>query len=274
MPCKGDRKKFPLPFGKSAGCPWRAGEKKFSQIPAYSGLRGVVRNEGEFLQINVHFPFCWFVGISERNIAAALAKSPLAALKVLRESHTEEAATFLEQDSTTVPNFALRLILSCGNLVGVATPSPPFCDLRRLKKSTHERRFTAMKRYNTPHRHRVIKTRLTEEEYAEFSERVTLCKMSQAEFIRQALTKSRICPVITVSPVNDELLSVVGKLTAEYGKIGGNLNQIARCLNEYGAPYNALSQEVRAAIAELAALKFEVLQKVGEVVGNVQTYQL
>ena len=57
-----------------------------------------------------------------------------------------------------------------------------------------------MKRYNTPHRRRVIKTRLTEEEYAEFSERVTLCKMSQAEFIRQALIKSSIRPVITVSP--------------------------------------------------------------------------
>ena len=127
-----------------------------------------------------------------------------------------------------------------------------------------------MRKYNTPHRHRVIKTRLTEEEYAEFSERVTLCKMSQAEFIRQALIKSSIRPVITVSPVND----AVGKLTAEYGKIGGNLNQIARCLNEYGAPYNALSQEVRAATAELAALKFEVLQKVGEAVGNIQTYQL
>ena len=116
-----------------------------------------------------------------------------------------------------------------------------------------------MKRYNTPHRRRVIKTRLTEEEYAGFSERVTLCQMSQAEYIRQALTKSRIRPVITVSPVNEELLSAVGKLTAEYGKIGGNLNQIARSLNEYGAPYNALSKEVRAAIAELAALKFEVL---------------
>ena len=131
-----------------------------------------------------------------------------------------------------------------------------------------------MKKYNTPNRRRVIKTRLTEEEYAEFSERVTLCKMSQAEFIRQALIKSSIRPVITVSPVNDELLSAVGKLTAEYGKIGGNLNQIARCLNEYGAPYNALSQEVRAAIAELAALKFEVLQKVGEAAHNIQTYQL
>ena len=124
------------------------------------------------------------------------------------------------------------------------------------------------KKYNTPHRSRVIKTRLTGEEYAEFSERVSFCQMSQAEYIRQALTKSRI------RPVNDGMLSAVGKLTAEYGKIGGNLNQIARCLNEYGAPYNALSNEVRAAIAELAALKFEVLQKVGEAVGNVQTYQL
>ena len=60
-----------------------------------------------------------------------------------------------------------------------------------------------MKKYNTPHRRRVIKTRLTEEEYTEFSERVSLCKMSQSEYIRQALIKSRICPVINVSPVND-----------------------------------------------------------------------
>lgn len=52
-----------------------------------------------------------------------------------------------------------------------------------------------MKRYNTPHRSRVIKIRLTREEYTEFSERVTLCQMSQAEYIRQALTKSRIYPI-------------------------------------------------------------------------------
>ena len=77
-----------------------------------------------------------------------------------------------------------------------------------------------------------------------------------------------------MSPVNDELLAAVGKLTAEYGRIGGNLNQIARYLNEYGVPYNALSGEIRAAISDLAVLKFEVLQKVGEAVGNIQTYQL
>ena len=121
------------------------------------------------------------------------------------------------------------------------------------------------KRYNTPHRSRVVKTRMTEEEYAEFAERLSAYNMSQAEFIRQA---------ITVSPVNDELLAAVGKLTAEYGRIGGNLNQIARTLNEWHSPYPQLAGEVRAAVSDLAALKFEILQKVGDAVGNIQTYQL
>ena len=121
------------------------------------------------------------------------------------------------------------------------------------------------KRYNTPHSSRVVKTRMTEEEYAEFAERLSAYNMSQAEFIRQA---------ITVSPVNDELLAAVGKLTAEYGRIGGNLNQIARTLNEWHSPYPQLAGEVRAAFSDLAALKFEVLQKVGDAVGNIQTYQL
>ena len=110
------------------------------------------------------------------------------------------------------------------------------------------------KRYNTPHRSRVVKTRLSEDEYADFTARLAPYGISQSEFLRQAIRRTAIRPVIHVSAVNDELLSAVGKLTAEYGKIGGNLNQIARYLNEYGAPYNALSGEVRAAIADLAAL--------------------
>ena len=90
-----------------------------------------------------------------------------------------------------------------------------------------------MKRYNTPHRSRVVKTRMTEEEYAEFAQRLSAYNMSQAEFIRQAITGAAIRPIITVSPVNDELLAAVGKLTAEYGRIGGNLNQIARTLKHF-----------------------------------------
>ena len=64
---------------------------------------------------------------------------------------------------------------------------------------------------------------MTEEEYADFTERLKHYDMSQSEFIRQAITRATIRPIVTVSPVNDELLSAVGRLTAEYGKIGGNL---------------------------------------------------
>ena len=89
-----------------------------------------------------------------------------------------------------------------------------------------------MKRYNMPHRSRVVKTRLTDEEYADFTARLAPYGMSQSEFIRQAITRATIRPIVTVSPVNDELLAAVGKLTAEYGRIGGNLNPAARCAQQ------------------------------------------
>lgn len=109
------------------------------------------------------------------------------------------------------------------------------------------------KKYNTPHRRHVVKTRLSDEEYTDFTGRLAAYEISQSEFIRQAIRGATIRPVITVSPVNDGLLAALSKLTAEYGKIGGNLNQIARSLNEYGSPYRGLEKEVRGAAADLAA---------------------
>ena len=130
------------------------------------------------------------------------------------------------------------------------------------------------KKYNTPHRSRVVKTRLSEDEYADFTARLAPYGISQSEFLRQAIRRATIRPIIHVSAVNDELLSAVGKLTAEYGRIGGNLNQIARTLNEWHRPYPAMAKELREAAADLAALKYEVLKKVGDAVGNTQAYQL
>ena len=130
------------------------------------------------------------------------------------------------------------------------------------------------KSYQTPKRKIVVKTRMTEEEYANFTERVKFCGISQSEFIRRAIENAIIKPVITVSPVNEKLLSTVGQLIAQLGKIGGNLNQIARFLNEHGTPYNSLSGEIRAAISDLADLKFEILRKVGDAVGDIQTLKL
>ncbi len=52
------------------------------------------------------------------------------------------------------------------------------------------------------------------------------------------------------------------------------MNQIARSLNEYEAPYRELASDVRTAIGELHDLKYELLRKVGDAIGDVQAYQL
>ena len=129
------------------------------------------------------------------------------------------------------------------------------------------------KRYNTPHRSHVVKTRLTDEEYADFTERLAPYGISQSEFLRQAIRRTTIRPVLHVSQSMTSC-SPLGKLTAEYGRIGGNLNQIARTLNEWHSPYPAMAKELREAAADLAALKYEVLKKVGDAVGNTQAFRL
>ena len=216
----------------------------------------------------------------------------------MRESLQSRRASFYH--GAKIRNSAVLPL--AGNLLGSAFPKPCYaaCAAKNLPKPFGNFAFLVVwvvkgaaclfqtttpeyhaqkgvipiaKRYNTPHRSRVVKTRLSEDEYADFTARLAPYGISQSEFLRQAIRRTTIRPVIHVSAVNDELLSAVGKLAAEYGRIGGNLNQIARYLNEYGAPYNALSGEVRAAISDLAVLKYEVLKKVGDAVGNTQAYQ-
>ena len=117
------------------------------------------------------------------------------------------------------------------------------------------------KTYNTPKRTHIVKTRLDDEEHADLLRRLEI-------------SGATIKPTILATLVSDDLLAAIGKLTAEYGRIGNNLNQIARHLNEWRSPYPAMAKELQDAAADLATLKFEVMKKVGDAVGNVQAYKL
>ena len=124
------------------------------------------------------------------------------------------------------------------------------------------------KKYNTPHRSRVVKTRLSEDEYADFTARLAPYGISQSEFLRQAIRRTTIRPVIHVSAVNDELLSAVGKLAAEYGKIGGNLNQIARYFNQGGIISTEMKNEIRKSLRDIYEMKYEVMKMAGDFRGS------
>lgn len=130
------------------------------------------------------------------------------------------------------------------------------------------------KTYNTPKRTHIVKTRLDDEEHADFLRQVEIYGMNQSEFIREAISGATIRPVIVASTVNDQSLAAIGKLTAEFGRIGNNLNQIARHLNECHTPYPNIAKELQNASADLATLKFEVMEKVGDAIGDIQAYQL
>lgn len=130
------------------------------------------------------------------------------------------------------------------------------------------------KTYNTPKRTHIVKTRLDDEEHADFLRRLEIYGMNQSEFIREAISGATIKPTIVATLVSDDLLAAVGKLIAEYGRIGNNLNQIARHLNEWHSPYPAMAKELQNAVADLAILKFEVMKKVGDAVGNIQAHKL
>ena len=117
--------------------------------------------------------------------------------------------------------------------------------------------------------HRVT-IRLTDTEFSIIENTAEQADMTISEYMRKQIMEGQVNTKFEIVADVKEIKKLIGEL----GKIGSNLNQIARALNEYGTPYNALSVEVRAAISDLAALKFEVLRKVGDAVGNIQTYQL
>ena len=166
-----------------------------------------------------------------------------------------------------------------GILLGSAFPKPCFAlrrksDPVRLRTIRTKGEPMSRKKYNTPHPTHIVKTRLTDKQYATFTQTLDHCKLSQSEFIRQAITGRSIKATIRISHVDDELLQNVSRLTAEYGKIGSNLNQIAKRLNEFGEPYSGMVQELKAASADLSGLKYEMQRKIGDAIGDIQTYQL
>ena len=128
------------------------------------------------------------------------------------------------------------------------------------------------KTYNTPKRKNVVKTRLDDAELLVLDWRAEQSGISRSEYLR-GLIFGVFHPTIQVTCHDDETLAEIGKLTTAMGRIGNNLNQIARCLNTYDAPYPELSEEVKDAISDLNELKFKVLQTTGDSLGNVQTYQ-
>ena len=117
------------------------------------------------------------------------------------------------------------------------------------------------------HRH-FIGVRLTDVELNLLDQGAASFSISRSEYVRKLLLEKQIYhQVEVVADMND-----LKKLVSEYGKIGSNLNQIARYFNTGGSRYLAVENEIHQCIADLFQLRKEVLKLAGGKNGNRKTY--
>ena len=115
-----------------------------------------------------------------------------------------------------------------------------------------------------PVKERFIGFRVTDELYGIIETEASQAKMSVSEYCRTLATNKRVAIRKEVVFDNPELLSALSNL----GKIGSNLNQIARHLNEGNSIDATLRKELLQCITELRNIREEIKEMAGEYRGG------
>ena len=111
-----------------------------------------------------------------------------------------------------------------------------------------------------------ITIRLSDELYQRIKTDAREDRISPVEYVRQMLTKGRVT-------IRQEIIAEIPelkKVIAELGKIGSNLNQIARHFNGGGANSSYFYEQVMQALGDLFDMKYEIEKLGGEFRGYSQ----
>ena len=120
------------------------------------------------------------------------------------------------------------------------------------------------KEFTHPHR---VYLRLSDLEYEIVSNYAQQANLTIAEFCRQQIVGKKV--VVKYEIVAD--VPELKKLVAEFGKIGSNLNQIARHFNSGGIHSQEMRKAINQSIARIYEMKFEVLKMAGDFLGYTET---
>ncbi len=103
------------------------------------------------------------------------------------------------------------------------------------------------------HNHRIM-LRLTDAEYERLSALAEAATLPLAAYIRRQITGKQV--IIKYELVAD--LTELKKLIAKFGKIGSNLDQIARHFNSGGIHSQEIRRTIRQSITDIYEMKYEV----------------
>ena len=127
---------------------------------------------------------------------------------------------------------------------------------------------------NPNNRTHIIKFRVTEKE------KITLelcCKrlnISMSTLIRQSLLGKSVQHTVLVAGGGEDALNILSDLLGQCGKIGGNLNQLARHFNTGGRDTEQLRAQLLTELSALTSFRLNAEKVIGELYGNHQAYKL
>lgn len=123
---------------------------------------------------------------------------------------------------------------------------------------TRPQKETDMKR-----EHRVT-IRLTDTEFSIIENAATQAEMSISEYMRTQTMEGKVNARFEIVADVDQIKKLIG----EFGKIGSNLNQIARYFNQGGVLSSEMRNEIRKSLRDIYEMKYEVMKMAGDFRGS------
>ena len=111
--------------------------------------------------------------------------------------------------------------------------------------------------------HRVT-IRLTDTEFSIIENAAEQAEMSISEYMRTQTMQGQVNARFEI--VAD--VAEIKKLIGEFGKIGSNLNQIARYFNQGGIISTEMKNEIRKSLRDIYEMKYEVMKMAGDFCGS------
>ena len=111
--------------------------------------------------------------------------------------------------------------------------------------------------------HRVT-IRLTDTEFSIIENAAEQAEMSISEYMRTQTMQGQVNARFEI--VAD--VAEIKKLIGEFGKIGSNLNQIARYFNQGGVLSSEMRNEIRKSLRDIYEMKYEVMKMAGDFHGS------
>ena len=125
------------------------------------------------------------------------------------------------------------------------------------------------KKETEKYRNHRITIRFTDLEYSIIETAARQTNMSLAAYVRTQVLKGQVHTKIEI--VTD--VPEIKKLLAEFGKIGSNLNQIAKYFNQGGILSQEMRGEITKRLRDLYEMKYKVMKMAGDFHGNTETHR-